>query len=471
MSVLVGWLWQGTALALAVAVALRLLPRLGAAARHTIWWFTLLAVLALPLCQLVPAPPLPPGVGQVAAGAMVTQPLLVPAPPDWAVAALLGAWLGTVVLGLVRVLRGLDLLRRLRAGASPLDPRREDRLALWRLARGRGRRCELRASAYVNGACALGLWRPVIVVSHDLLETLDDEDLDQVVMHEHAHLARHDDWTRLAQAAVEAVAGLHPAIALIGRQIDIEREAACDDRVIAQTGAARRYAACLATVGATSLGQRVTGEPTLLPGMARSDGTLLHRVARLLDPRRGHGLRLDPATGVVTMAALLLAVASSRHAGPMVEVVEINDVVALVSPAGPLPVLPARAPGVPAVAAPAIVPAASPLARHDGSQVPAPAASAAAHAGPAVPAQQVGAASSVPAALQTTARHLAVGSTGPPSVVPTALPPLSAPVTGGRNSWTTFASAGATIGTGSKKAGLAVAGFFGRAAKAASSSF
>ena len=469
MSALLGWLWQGTALALAVALVLRSLPRVGAAARHTIWWLTLVAVLSLPLCHLVPAAQGPPGVAGATTSPM-TEPLLVPAPPDWAVALLLGAWLGMVVWGLVRILRGVALLRRLRAEASPVDARLEDRLPLWRLARGRGRRCELRVSAHTQGACALGLWRPVVLVPDDLIEALDDDELDQVVMHEHAHLARYDDWTRLAQAVIEAVAGLHPAVAVIGRQIDIEREAACDDRVVAQTGQARRYAACLATVGTASLGQRVGSAATLLPGMARARGTLLQRVARLLDPRRGHSLKLDPTAAVVTVAALMLAVASSRHAGPMVETVETDEPVALASPAGPRPVLPALPAGVPAVEAPASMPPARFPAEQGERPAPTATARAVGQSSLAAPSPQAGTASPEPAVIETRRLHAAVEPTGPPSTTPVTPPSPTARATDG-SPWAALAATGTSIGTNSKRASVAVAGFFSRAAKATASSF
>jgi hypothetical protein len=329
----------------------------------------------------------------------------------------------------------------------------------------------LRASGHVHSACALGLWRPVIVVSHDLLETLDDEDLDQVVMHEHAHLARYDDWTRLAQAVIEALVGLHPAIALIGRHIDIEREAACDDRVIAETGAARRYAACLATVGAASLGRRVHDAPTLLPGMARSRGTLLQRVGRLLDPRRGHGVRSGPATGLVTAAALLLAITSSRRAGPMVEVIETVTVGAPASVAGPRPTLPAFAAGVPAVDVPGAALAERVASLRDGANDQTAAPLVASQSGLAAPSQQINTAPPAPPALETTGWHAAIGPTGPPSIAPTTPASVAARAGDDQAAWAALATAGGSIGTSSKKAGVAVAGFFSRAAKATASSF
>ena len=43
----------------------------------------------------------------------------------------------------------------------------------------------------LSGACALGLsGRPVILLSTRLMAALDPDELDQIVMHEHAQLAR-----------------------------------------------------------------------------------------------------------------------------------------------------------------------------------------------------------------------------------------------------------------------------------------
>ena len=64
-------------------------------------------------------------------------------------------------------------------------------------------------------------------------------------MHEYAHLARYDDWLQLFQAIARAVGGLHPAVGWLSRRIDLDREAACDDYVVARTGAARQYASAL----------------------------------------------------------------------------------------------------------------------------------------------------------------------------------------------------------------------------------
>ena len=98
-------------------------------------------------------------------------------------------------------------------------------------------------------------------------------------MHEHAHLARYDDWLRMLQSTVTAFCGLHPAVHFISTRIDLEREAACDDRVVSQTGAADRYASCLANAADLARKrQPLSLEPILAPHVSQSRGALVTRV-------------------------------------------------------------------------------------------------------------------------------------------------------------------------------------------------
>jgi beta-lactamase regulating signal transducer with metallopeptidase domain len=204
----------------------------------------------------------------------------------------------------------------------------------------RWRRTSLRVGQQRSGACALGLWRPVILVPQSLLETLSDADLDLVVMHEHAHLRRYDDWSRLLQCAVAALVGLHPAIWFIGRRIDLEREAACDDQVVARTGAPGRYAQCLMQVAAVAL-KLHRPNATVIPAMARSTAMLRVRIDRLLDVHRESAPRLKWIATAGSAAALAMAVVGSDRMPPLVAFARA-DTTAPVSqrpasgPAGPI---------------------------------------------------------------------------------------------------------------------------------------
>src|SRR3970040_235218 len=128
----------------------------------------------------------------------------------------------------------------------------------------------------MTGACALGLGRPVVLVSRSVADAVNDESLDEIVMHEQAHLDRYDDWSQLLQAVVGSLAGLHPAVRFLARRMDVDREAACDDRVVSRTGATRRYASSLLAAAAASRPNATAG------GLRRPQRHTFTRVTRPL---------------------------------------------------------------------------------------------------------------------------------------------------------------------------------------------
>jgi len=149
-------------------------------------------------------------------------------------------------------------------------------------------------------------------------------------MHEHAHLERRDDAWRLVQAVVEAVAGWHPAVRVATRHIDLEREAACDDRVVERTGAAHRYASCLAETAALASSAWATGDPALLPGAVGGSSVLRLRVMRLLEPGRRRTPRLARRAMMASVAALAMAVGLSSRMEPLVAFAEAGAEAAVI---------------------------------------------------------------------------------------------------------------------------------------------
>ena len=144
--------------------------------------------------------------------------------------------------------------------------------------RDRGRRTRLVVSSGVPAAAVLGWGSPVIAVAPAFVRRLGDEEIDRAVIHEWAHVQRHDDLLNLVQIGVLALAGWHPAVWWLERQLRIEREVACDEIAVAVTGNPKRYAASL------------TAMATLLPGRQHlasavgvfSSPTLRTRILRIL---------------------------------------------------------------------------------------------------------------------------------------------------------------------------------------------
>jgi hypothetical protein len=101
------------------------------------------------------------------------------------------------------------------------------------------------------------------------------------VIHEWAHVQRGDDLGQLAQRLVHVVVGWHPAAWWLERQLELEREAACDAIAVAVTGSAKGYATCLTTVAALPM----VAVPALPLLTAASRTGLRRRVVRVLSAR------------------------------------------------------------------------------------------------------------------------------------------------------------------------------------------
>jgi bla regulator protein blaR1 len=322
MTTIITSLWQGLSIAAATAILLGCTPRVNAATRYAVWWMALLAVIALPVLHVFSAPH---AVVTIPSGLTLSESpraLVLPSPPDWAIACVAGVWLGTVLLGFWRIVGGLARMSTIRRRSRPVDAAIARRLTLWTRV-DCNRRAELRSSREIAGACALGLCgRPVIVLSDRLIATLEADVVDRIVLHEQAHLSRYDDWTTLGQAVIRTVLGLHPAVRLIDAHIDFEREASCDDAVVSTSGGSTHYARCLAQAADV-----VAAESRMLAALtpnATGAGSLIVRVQRLLDPRVPRHARVQ----LTTVAAGFLAFAAAGAAGVNARLIVIADATA-----------------------------------------------------------------------------------------------------------------------------------------------
>jgi beta-lactamase regulating signal transducer with metallopeptidase domain len=461
MDVLSNWLVQGSALAAATTVLLRVLPRLSATTRYRVWWVALLTVLALPVLNWIPAHPITqPAAAITAASAYEVE---MPALTWWPIAIALVAYALWTSWCLVRIGRALLHLRAAKRRCRELPLRRQNRLQRWSALRDQGRRARLVVSEDVRWASVLGLTSPAIAVAPVLLRVLQDDELDCILVHEWAHVQRRDDLARLLQVLVRAITGLHPAIWWIDRQLHTTRETACDDWTVNLTGSAKRYAACLTKLAGLNL---TMGEAVLLPAVL-SPTDLTSRVTRLLDRRRSTSTK-QPVT--VTALSLTLFVALGlfvagiqliRTRAPEMSV-DIGSRAVAVPPQSLTPdtptVEPASAPNVrrPVPHRPREIAMArttqSVAATNDTkSALPSPAAQG-------LDPIAVQSMSEAPVVVLSGVAS-PVGELHPTPGVP--VPPEMKPGT----PWGAAADAGASAGKGSKEAGVATAGFFSRLGK------
>ena len=304
MDIVLNWLWQGSLVALAAQGSLRLLDRSRGADRYALCAAALIAVLALPVLPLAAAAVAAAGLPQAASGLSDSGRPPALALPDvwWTSDVLLAAlWVLWMTAHGVRLALSFRALRVVRRRCRPLPDDVVSRLRWWRDVSRQGRAAHLVVSPDVASAAMLGGAVPAIAIAPVLLDRLADEELDRVVIHEWAHVQRRDDVLTLMHLAVRALAGWHPAIWWLERQMRIEREAACDEIVVSIVGCPKAYAACLAGVASVT---NVRARSLPAPGMLQTS-SLRTRVRRVLaQPRL---TRPSRSRSGMAAAALLLA--------------------------------------------------------------------------------------------------------------------------------------------------------------------
>jgi hypothetical protein len=216
--------------------------------------------------------------------------------------------LGASALLLVRLLIDYAALNRRKRRAKDVSPLLAARAANWlKICGGRRQRVRLAASEEIDVPVAVGPRNLSILIPARIMDALEsggitDDALDQIGLHEAAHLARYDDYGLLLERVIEALFALHPVVRWITRQIDLEREIACDDFVVEATLRPRSYAGCLThMVQLCGVVRPALGAAPVADDLSH----LTRRVEMLLDTTRRTGTRLLKARLTVVIAVVV----------------------------------------------------------------------------------------------------------------------------------------------------------------------
>jgi len=136
---------------------------------------------------------------------------------------------------------------------------------------------QLLESGLVKVPVAMGIFKPVILVPLGLLSHLPPSQVETILLHELAHIRRKDYIVNILQRFTEAVFFFNPALLWISSLIRQEREACCDDMVIAHATHKESYLEALVSFQEYSL--TATGYAMAI-GSKRN--FLLNRVKRMI---------------------------------------------------------------------------------------------------------------------------------------------------------------------------------------------
>jgi beta-lactamase regulating signal transducer with metallopeptidase domain len=289
-------------LAAAMMTHALLYRRASAATRHLVWTLTVGGLLLLPMlsavlpgwtaARLTAAPPL-----LTSRGTGLSAPAVVPpARPartagraigiPWST-ALPALYTAGVLLLLARLIAEQVAMQRLARRATAISEPEMTHL-LVECARRMGVRRPVRVLRTREHSMPMvfGTRVPAIVLPA-VADTWSQDRRRAVILHELAHVARHDCLTQMAAAVACAVYWVHPGVWWVARRLRVDRELACDDRVLTAGTHAREYAGHLLELAYSLGGHRA---PALAVHMARpdslNDGCSRYWTPRAIEPHR-----------------------------------------------------------------------------------------------------------------------------------------------------------------------------------------
>lgn len=365
LAILLNGLWQGALIAFLTWIALYIFRSANATTRYAVWSLALLAVLVVPVVTSLsrvsvetapathatnlpsthasaarhvnePAASTPAthvaSVQQTTVAAHFSMPSLQLHVPEFIAPVVFALWFLAALVIVLRLIVALLALERLKHDSLPLSVEYRDSMPQWMNALKGSRDVRICVSDAIEVPIAVGLFDSMVLLPSHLVHSLDPSEIDQISLHELGHLLRGDDWTNAVQRIGSALLFFNPAVWFISRQMDVEREVACDDYVLQLTGQVRPYAFCLTKMAEMTAWPH---RPMPAPGVFVTRKNISIRIERLLRTGRAIGSSIAPSVAGSFIAALIAVFIVLRLMTPSIAFTAPPEPEALASPAPP----------------------------------------------------------------------------------------------------------------------------------------
>ena len=334
---LLHFIWQGTLIALLLALVLVLLKKATPQVRYSISWIALLVMMVLPVQSVITAyqalHPVDLKVEQATAtvaGAeqarKVTQApddaevttgdqekgagtVATPPPPEkmsimhmlYTAKPYLAAFWGIgVIVMTLRLFGGWLVVSRLKKRNS--EPVAEALEALFERLKeqaGIGGDVILRQTKACTNVLLIGWIKPAVLLPMSVVAGMSTDHIEAIIAHELAHIKRYDYILAGVQAVIETLLFFHPAVWWVSRQIRIEREHCCDDLAVAIINDRARYARALYELESKR-------NHFMRFALSANDGSLLSRITRLATAAPAKRQNAYMRTGLSSMVIVLV---------------------------------------------------------------------------------------------------------------------------------------------------------------------
>ncbi|PWV46158.1 M56 family metallopeptidase [Chitinophaga sp. S165] len=322
---LVHSLWQGLLLAVVTAVLLQTAKRVKAQLRYNIVFiqfilfilacaWTFIHGLSGPSRSMVP---LAGAIGQNASQLLNLDAVNVRLFTDSCAAyisdhapLLVLIWAIFFTFRSLRMVQGLIYLQKTRSTYTITTADWQERLVLLCRKLHIRRYVRLLESARVKVPMVIGHMKPVILMPAGLLTGLPVEQIEAVLLHELAHIRRHDYLVNLLQTVCETVYFFNPGLLWMSALLRDEREHCCDDIALGQTGNKREFIQALISFKEHAMYNYPSA--VAFPGKKNQ---LLQRVSRIINNKNqslGTGEKVFFLAGIILLTAILSTAAITQ---------------------------------------------------------------------------------------------------------------------------------------------------------------
>lgn len=190
---------------------------------------------------------------------------------------------------------------------------------------GLDRPARLAVSPEIPSPSAWGIRMPTVVLPEGLLEALDAEELRWILLHELAHLRRHDLAAAAVQRMLQILLFFHPLVWIANRRIDELRECACDEEAMARSGGAPTNHGARALLEVITRSHAAGGMRLGFVSLYSDKSLIQRRIMRLIDTRRVARRGLGLGSVPVFALALSATVAVAQATRPRVDRLQVQE--------------------------------------------------------------------------------------------------------------------------------------------------
>ena len=156
------------------------------------------------------------------------------------------------------ILRTRTIAAALRTGSAP-SARELDALAFARRTLPITAPVDLLRSPICEAPAVIRVLRPTILLPSHACDALDDDELRTLILHECAHIIRHDNLVSTLEMLAGALLWFHPLVWLALRDLAAAREEACDELVAETASSTDAYLSALSKICRAVLVSRTAG--------------------------------------------------------------------------------------------------------------------------------------------------------------------------------------------------------------------